>query len=377
MTTLIFRAPDTVTALEMVQRKMGDDALILSTESEDGQVVVKATTDPEVARAASKKRRAKALDEGPAPELEEVVHESLQRPEPMDVAQPDVPVAAKAVDVLIDEPPPAEEHPHAALPRFLDRAKPTPFAEIYAREKGMKPVLRAVELATPQTPPLAAPRKHGFSFDLEPIRERVLASGRIVIMGPVGAGKCQIALQLATALALKNPDLSPVFFFCGTGSRCDAAFLAHKSHLLGMDTRFDPPADLPRIDANAPQIVVISGRNDNAVELARQALDRPGAIGLLALPAGLRRSRMEQVTQDWSGLYRGVVVSVAAGAEPDESERSEMAEAGLHTLWHSAPNRMVEGLSVPKPVECKSALDAAFLAQTALLHGKLGEERRT
>lgn len=46
MTTITIRASDAVTALEMVQRRLGEDALILSTRSFDGLVEVEATDDP-------------------------------------------------------------------------------------------------------------------------------------------------------------------------------------------------------------------------------------------------------------------------------------------------------------------------------------------
>jgi len=43
MSTITVRAPDSVTALELVQRRLGDDALILSNLWIDGQVEITAS----------------------------------------------------------------------------------------------------------------------------------------------------------------------------------------------------------------------------------------------------------------------------------------------------------------------------------------------
>jgi hypothetical protein len=45
MTTITLRAPDSVTALELVQKRLGDDALILSSTWVDGQVEIVATNE--------------------------------------------------------------------------------------------------------------------------------------------------------------------------------------------------------------------------------------------------------------------------------------------------------------------------------------------
>ena len=45
MSTMTFRALDSVTALEQVQRRLGPDALILSNDLIDGQVVIVASDD--------------------------------------------------------------------------------------------------------------------------------------------------------------------------------------------------------------------------------------------------------------------------------------------------------------------------------------------
>ena len=63
MPELKFSAADTSLAMEEVQRKLGPDALILSTERRDGLIEIVATNDPEkveeAGRQASEKIRAR------------------------------------------------------------------------------------------------------------------------------------------------------------------------------------------------------------------------------------------------------------------------------------------------------------------------------
>ena len=53
MPELKFSAADTSLAMEEVQRKLGPDALILSTERRDGLIEITATNDPDRVEAAN------------------------------------------------------------------------------------------------------------------------------------------------------------------------------------------------------------------------------------------------------------------------------------------------------------------------------------
>ena len=60
MPELKFKAVDTSLAMEEVQRKLGPDALILSTERRDGMIEIVATNEPEQVEAANLKAKEKA-----------------------------------------------------------------------------------------------------------------------------------------------------------------------------------------------------------------------------------------------------------------------------------------------------------------------------
>ncbi len=304
MSTITVRAPDSVTALELVQRRLGDDALILSNLWVDGQVEITAS------------------DEMPAP-----------------VTRPSRP---GSVDVLIGDPPaaPAPCPPGttapARLPGFLDPHASRPFARILEAEKtASRPAVPVADRAPVPAQP-----------DPAILRDRLLCAPRIVLCGPVGAGKSQVALQLALMRLARTPQTQVDFFFCGTGSHGDGAFLAQKSHLLGMDTHFIPPADLPAPETGQVQIVVISGRAADGPAAADAALAVPGARAALVLPAGLRRGRLRASRQLWGDAGTVAILSDPDSPGAGQDERDDLAAAGILPLWVSAADRLIDGLRV-------------------------------
>ena len=277
MPVLTVRAQDSATAMDEVIRRLGPDALILSTRSRDGQVEIVATDEPPV----------------PAPRA---------RPEP-------VPVEA---------------------------AMPAPgWAEGFAAH-----LARAI--ATPEAPPAPAAPRIGIA--------EVLAAPRVVILGPLGAGKSGLALQLAAARldaaeARGAGGRMPTFVFCGSGSQSDGGYLSQKAWLVGAEMVFLGADALPRPDADAGQIVLLSDLHPDPVAAARALLALPGAVGLLAVPAGLRAERLATLAARWSGLAQGSVLTLAPAEEPAPEDTGPLAAAGLAPLWTSRRGRMIGGLT--------------------------------
>jgi len=327
MSTITVRAPDSVTALELVQRRLGDDALILSNLWVDGQVEITAS------------------DEMPDP---------AERPR-----------NSASVAVLIGDPPrPTVKTTNSSrLPGFLDPHAPKPFAQILEAEKAHP--------ATPQANRNISPAQ------LDPVvqRDRLLCAPRIVLGGPVGAGKSQVALQLALMRLARTPQTKVDFFFCGTGSHGDGAFLAQKSHLLGMDTHFIPPADLPAPATGQVQIVVISGRGGDAPAAAKAAIAAAEARAALVLPAGLRRGRLRALRNLWGDQGATAILTDPDASLPGPEEQDDLAATGILPLWASAPERLVDGLRVvedadeaappPQPSAKTAAQPVIFRRHTA------------
>lgn len=314
MSTMTFRAPDSVTALELVQRRLGPDALILSNVLIDGQVVITASDD--------------------APE-------SHERPASRPRLRP------VSVDLLVDDPiAPPDPGPAAVaaapskliatrLPSFLAPDARNPFDRMLGEAKAATPVIPVKE--HDNTPILPDPLV---------LRDRLLAAPRIVLVGPAGAGKSQAALQLALMRLARTPETTVQFCFCGTGSHSDGAFLAQKSHLLGMETLFITPDHLATPQSGNVQIIVISGRGNDGPGLGRAALEMAEARAALVMPDGLRADRIGPLKAHWSDLAEAVILSGPQAAGIDAEEKAALNGAGLVPLWTSSPDRLVEGLHV-------------------------------
>ena len=320
MSTMTFRARDNATALELVERRFGGDALILSTVYVDGRVEITATDEVPPAAANSDKRA--------------------------------MGVSRRRIDVTLDEdvtlepqaaPAPAPEvrpeHPNdATLPGFMRRAEQRPFAEALEEAKQATPV--SSKLATPTSSVSASQR-----------RVDILGARRIVLVGPSGAGKTQVALQLALLLRDRAPQNRTGFVFFGTGSRADGAVLAQKSHLLGMTTVFKKPADLDAPAVGETEIVLLSGRLQDAVLQARGLQGAPGTQTLLVMPDGLRPQRIARLGDQWREITSSVTFGHVPEADVAEAETALADQTGLELLWLSDPDALVDGLRPVGPDE--------------------------
>ena len=319
MGQITVRAADSVTALELIQRKLGDDALILQTVTVDGQVEITATNDP-------------------VPAVRHRVDLLLNDPEPREMAP-----------AQVSKPSPPQKHvladgKIASFRGLWERAK---------REGGAAAGTTAVQDGTPRAvlPPIPT--------DAAPDCGAFKTAHRIVLCGPIGAGKTQVGLQLAMMRAALLPTVRPVFFFCGPGSDGDGAVLAQKSHLLGMETHFATPPQIPAPGPDQIQVVVLSGRMTDAPEMARHLSGGPVTVSALVLPAGLTRSRLQRHARKWGGIAPGVILTAPADMPPEQTETQDVVSVGLVPLWHSDPAVLLNGLhpistgapAQPNPVE--------------------------
>ena len=382
MSTMTFRARDSVTALEQVQRRLGPDALILSNDLVDGQVVIVASNDSP---------------------------ESIPHPAPRLRAVP----SSQRVDVVVDDPidpivPPAPvlTAPASRLPSFLNAQAPKPFDRILSEAKVAAPAPETPEGEIPdlQTPEPeagaepdveadpAAEAEAGPEAETVPetpapslpdpliLRDRLLSTPRIVLVGQVGAGKSQIALQLALMRLTRTPGVTVEFCFCGTGSHGDGAVLAQKSHLLGMTTLFDTPDTLAAPKPGTIQIVVISGRGSDGATLAESALSLPEARAALVVPGGLRPERIAALQHRWAERTISAILSGCEDMPDATTDVAALRSVGLVPLWCASNDRLVDGLRVIEDdtaTEAATVDDQTDLSQPTLFrhHGPDAESR--
>lgn len=362
MSTMTFRALDSVTALEQVQRRLGPDALILSNDLIDGQVVIVASDD--------------------APE-------SITHPAPRLRAVP----SSQRIDVVVNDPidpiiptAPALTAHASRLPSFLNAQAPKPFDRILGEAKATVPTTAPVpETAEGQAPDIQTPQPEPETPapslpDPVILRDRLLSTSRIVLVGQVGAGKSQIALQLALMRLTRTPGLTVEFCFCGTGSHGDGAVLAQKSHLLGMTTLFDTPDTLAAPQTGTVQIVVISGRGNDGATLAEAALSLPEARAALVVPGGLRPERIAALQHRWAGRTISAILSGCEDMPDATTDVAALRAVGLVPLWCASNDRLVDGLRVIEDdtaTEAATADDRTDTSQPTLFrhHGPDAESR--
>ncbi|PWK60367.1 hypothetical protein [Roseicyclus mahoneyensis] len=317
MPVVTVRAADSATAMDEIIRRLGPDAMILSTRARDGQVEIMASDEaaPMPARA-------------PRPEL------------PAD--------------------PHVDASPQANVPEpeaFTVPGWAAGFAAHLAQAIGTPSGL----VATPDPAAPVATVPPGPPIGIAPVAAAILAAPRVVLVGPLGAGKSALALQIAEARLAAQPDgdsAVPGFVFCGTGSQCDGAYLSQKAWLLGAEMGFAAAETLLVATPDAPQIVVVSDLHPDPVAAARALMALDGAVCLLVLPAGLTAARVAGHGARWDGIASGAVLTLAPSDTALSEDADALAQSGLTHVWTSRRGKLIDGL-VP-PAEAMAPAEAPW-----------------
>ncbi|MCT4683590.1 MAG: hypothetical protein N4A39_07645 [Roseicyclus sp.] len=337
MSVITVRAADSATAMDDVARRLGPDALILSTRSWNGQIEIVASDGRDVVAPAAAPVRAMRAAPQPADEPDDTADDAGDEA-PQGVAHGFAAYLARAVR-------PAGRA--WAAPETLAEPAPNP-APAPAPASAPAPVAEAPAPAPRPAAPVHVIRPRGPGIGLADL----LIAPRVVLVGPLGAGKSGLAIQIARARADRADPatLVPGFAFCGTGAYCDAAWLTQKAWLLGAETVVAFAAELPPPEDHAPDFVVVSDRHPDAVSAARQlkAAD-PATRVVLVLPAGLRADRAAAHAARWRGLADAAVLTLATGEAVEEADTEALRAAGLPAIAQSWRGDLMDGLG-PLPV---------------------------
>lgn len=295
MPQIVVRGNDSADAMDQIQRLLGPDAMIVETVRRNDMVEITATNDPIPAITAPNGTQAGQTGKGPL-QFSAMLAESLKKQ------------YENQHDITLD-----------------DFYSPS--------ESGESPIeqRRGYRSEAPSGPKHPAPL-----FD----------AGSYVLVGPKGAGKTQLGLQIAENLMQQGLD-RPRLVFLGIGSVADAAYLGQKAKLLGINTAVHSVADLahgPVFDLTRDIIVWASdvdfSLNESMVE---------GAHVILTLPTGMSERAQHVCLDIWQNA-KDVILSQSMALPASHDDSAPLIKLGRRLVAISDKSRVINALHSPAPL---------------------------
>ncbi len=310
MTTITVRAKTSQKAMAEILRRLGPDALILSTRKVDGEYELCASADAADADA-------------------DTAHDDSE-----DSAQATIPASAGA----------ARRTDSPARPVLRASRDPSPF------ERSFRAATTRPAPKPPVNDPLAdLARRLCFAPGLEePIPPRT------VILGPPGSGKSLLAARIAARILQADRRLQPRLIAPAPGLHLTEGALRGWARLMGL--RLDRPtiqAALESTDPDPafPEIFDLSDAGDHVPDLAARLIDSDDAELILTIPAGTHPALTARLCRDWAAWQPTVCLTRLDLWEPEIPELQAIADAGLK-LGHVAQGTGIVGcLRRPGPAD--------------------------
>lgn len=169
-----------------------------------------------------------------------------------------------------------------------------------------------------------------------------------LLVGPKGAGKSRLALQIASNLVEQGAPRPRVVFW-GNGSRADGAYLAAKCQIMGLEMIHASDADFSQpnqFDPTSDVIVASANRSHHSI----QNIPVVSAFSaLLVVPAGLSAASAERVFAAWPTVSD--IVFATHDTLPWSHEDQNHATTGdRRIIALSDQNRILGALTAPKPM---------------------------
>lgn len=301
MNTMVFSADDAARALDEAVRRLGPDALILSTRQAGGRVEVTAAA-PDAIDPAVETARAPAPFRSPEP---------LRGPEPIH----------------------SSEAPRA----------PAPFAAEFLRRIAAEP-----GAAVPGLPPLRV-----LPPDLPP---------RIVLAGPPGAGRSMLAARLAAQSLRTQGAAAPRLIAPRSDLLVPPGRLSGWARLAGLQPERPvwpqnritlPPLPAP----GETQIIDLSDLPAFPAEALPQLVACPGAALWLVLPAGLHPQAHDTLCPPFRGRATCIVLTRTDICPPTVDDLALGARHGIPIGLFAGSPGLLDALSpaLPDPEEGQAA----------------------
>lgn len=312
MTIETFTARDMATAMALVADTLGDEALILSTRKQGGQVVIDATTDPVAARHAM----AKPVVSAPTP--------AQQGTQPS--------LFAKAL---------AEEE---ARQRLVSRLQSGGFG---AAAKVPSNVVQMGERPAPR-----GPRRD---------TQAIWRAHRIFVVGPAGAGKSLFAARLAAHILTTHPERRVQLGLADAPNRAAAALMQQKARLMGLGFQQGRLADVPQdcLIGQPTEIIEVNTDSKTALDLLKPLSADPLTVVICVVPAGMAPAALRTELAQWSVVSSHAVMTRLDHWPPTSGEVEALAQTGYRLAWTAAGTAVLDSLSAPVPHDLPIGSSAA------------------
>lgn len=221
---------------------------------------------------------------------------------------------------------PVEQMPKPAASSALET--PSGFAQVLAKtlKKSHAAALPDYDSEDNGRPPAHNVHKERYDWPLE----------TTALVGPLGAGKSQLALQIATQW-MQHGQQKPRIIYCGNGSVSDAAYLTVKARLLSIEIEFLSPSEVASaIDADVPAIIVVSSQT--------QSIDL-GIEQTLVVPAGLREDRVNAYLTRWQAGSARIVLTTSADIDAAIEDQDIITRQGGLIIAQSNRQSLSDGLT--------------------------------
>ena len=366
MSTIVVRASDSALAMDEVMRRLGPNALILSTTNKNGQVEIRATTEAPKPKPQKETTRLKLVESPPPAEIPQ---------EKTELTFADVLAARQKEIDRLEHKAPQETAAHHA-PHVLGTLGPSldhPFGGWSGYSPDFLADLRN-EIATGCADGMGFVARLAKALVLGESEQATGRFARTLIIGPSGGGKSLLAARLAGEWLCDETPSTPRIIVPSRTVQLFPDRLAGQARLMGLKTERPLLQDLIAREewqkpTAAPQIFDLSEIEDLTPDELQGLIIAGKTEVILVLPSGMHPALMAQSLARWKSFAPRVALSRTDAICPSPEELCAIASTGLK-LGHVArrsgvPDAIVQAGRETIVTWAISWLQGPFAAQVA------------